>query len=328
MNQPVDASVGAQPHMPKQGMVPPIPSPSGQKRKKGPGFLRSATPFFYILPGLLPLLLFTYLPLLRTFQLSLYEWNMVSPQWRFVGFGNYHTLLTGEEFWLAGWNTLLYVVGMLVFSVVAPLTLAVLVTRATGGLQTLYKGVLFSPAVISFAVAAITWLWIFNPIDGVLNRLLLDLGVTGPSWLNNPRWVIPAILVICSWKLIGYNFVIFAAGLASIPNEFYDAAKVDGASGFQQFWRISWPLLSPTTFFVLVTTVIYADQQTLIPIQILTQGGPNKASTNLVYLIFQYGFQFFETGIASALATLVFLLFIAATLIQQKLLERFVHYGL
>ena len=129
------------------------------------------------------------------------------------------------------------------------------------------------------------------------------------------------------WKLIGYNFVIFAAGLASIPSEFYDAAKVDGASGFQQFWRISWPLLSPTTFFVLVTTVIYADQQTLIPIQILTQGGPNKASTNLVYLIFQYGFQFFETGTASALATMVFLLFMAATLVQQRLLERFVHYG-
>lgn len=296
--------------------------------KRSSRWLRQAAPYLYILPGFLPLVAFVYFPLGRTFQLSLYDWNMVSPQWRFAGTANYQALLTGEEFWMACWNTVLYVVGMLIFSIVVPLTLAVLLTRIAGGLQTLYKAILFSPAVISFAVAAITWLWIFNPIDGLLNRLLLELGTAGPSWLNNPRWVIPAILIICSWKLIGYNFVIFAAGLAGIPNEYYDAAKVDGASAFQQFWRISWPLLTPTTFFVLVTTVIYADQQTLIPIQILTQGGPNKASTNLVYLIFQYGFQFFETGMASALATVVFLLFIAVTLIQQKLLERFVHYGL
>jgi len=290
------------------------------------GWLRHAAPYLYILPAFLPLVAFVYFPLGRTFQLSLYDWNMVSPQWRFAGAANYQALLTGEEFWMACWNTVLYVVGMLIFSIVIPLTLAVLLTRIAGGLQTLYKAILFSPAVISFAVAAITWLWIFNPIDGLLNRLLLELGIAGPSWLNNPRWVIPTILIICSWKLIGYNFVIFAAGLAGIPNEYYDAAKVDGASAFQQFWRISWPLLTPTTFFVLVTTVIYADQQTLIPIQILTQGGPNKASTNLVYLIFQYGFQFFETGLASALATLVFLLFTGITVLQQRLLERFVHY--
>ena len=121
--------------------------------------------------------------------------------------------------------------------------------------------------MISFAVAAITWLWIFNPIDGVLNRFLLSISVAGPAWLNAPRWVIPAILMISAWKLLGYNLVIFAAGLAGIPGEYYDAAKVDGASAVQQFWRISWPLLTPTTFFVLVTTIIYAGQQTLIPIR-------------------------------------------------------------
>jgi sn-glycerol 3-phosphate transport system permease protein len=283
-------------------------------------------PVLYVLPALAPLLLFTYWPLLRTVQLSLYDWNMVAPKWRFVGVDNYVGLLGSQDSWLAAWNTVLYVVGMLVFSGVLPLYLAVLLTRVAGGLLTAYKVVLFSPAVISFAVAAITWLWIFNPIDGVLNRLLTSLGIAGPGWLNSPQWVIPAILIISAWKLLGYNLVIFAAGLAGIPNEYYDAAKVDGASPFQQFWAISWPLLTPTTFFVLVTTVIYAGQQTLIPIQILTQGGPNKASTNLVYLIFQYGFQFFETGPASALATLVFLLFTGVTLAQQRLLEKFVHY--
>jgi sn-glycerol 3-phosphate transport system permease protein len=288
--------------------------------------LRGLVPVLYTLPALVPLIVFTYWPLVRTLQLSLYDWNMVSPEWRFVGADNYMGLVTSQDFWLAAWNTVLYVVGMLLFSGVLPLYLAVLLARVTGGLLTTYKVVLFSPAVISFAVAAITWLWIFNPIDGVLNRLLLAVGLMGPGWLNSPQWVIPAILVISAWKLLGYNLVIFAAGLAGIPNEYYDAAKVDGASPFQQFWAISWPLLTPTTFFVLVTTVIYAGQQTLIPIQILTRGGPNKASTNLVYLIFQYGFQFFETGTASALAMIVFLLFTGMTLVQQRLLERFVHY--
>jgi sn-glycerol 3-phosphate transport system permease protein len=302
------------------------PSSSPERRGKLVRFLRRAAPLFYILPALGPLVLFTYWPLLRTLQFSLYDWNMVSPTWRFVGATNYTVLLANEDFWWAGWTTLLYVVGMLIFSGVIPLFLAVLLTRAAGVLLTTYKVILFSPAVISFAVAAITWLWIFNPIDGVLNRLLLFVGVAGPAWLNAPRWVIPAILLISAWKLLGYNLVIFAAGLAGIPGEYYDAAKVDGASPFQQFWCISWPLLTPTTFFVLVTTVIYAGQQTLIPIQILTQGGPNKASTNLVYLIFQYGFQFFETGPASALAAVVFLLFTGITLVQQRLLERFVHY--
>lgn len=295
-------------------------------RKAWPGWIRRSGPYWYILPAFLPLLVFTYLPLVRTVQLSLYDWNMVSPRWHFSGVRNYATLLAGEDFWLACWNTVLYVVGMLLFSIVLPLALAVLLARVAGPLQTVYKVILFSPAVVSFAVAAITWLWIFNPIDGVLNRLLFMLGTAGPAWLNNPRWVIPAILIISAWKLLGYNLIIFAAGLAGIPGEYYDAAKVDGASGVQQFWRISWPLLTPTTFFVFVTTVIYAGQQTLIPIQILTQGGPNKASTNLVYLIFQYGFQFFDTGLASALATLVFLLFTGVTIIQQRLLERFVHY--
>lgn len=295
-------------------------------RREIRGGVRAIAPYLYILPAFLPLIVFTYWPLLRTVQLSLYDWNMVSPEWQFIGGKNYETLLGSGDFWLACWNTVLYVSGMLVFSIILPLALAVLLTRVTGRLQTVYKVILFSPAVISFAVAAITWLWIFNSIDGVLNRLLLMLGTAGPAWLNDPRWVIPAILIISAWKLLGYNLIIFAAGFAGIPGEYYDAAKVDGASAFQQFWCISWPLLTPTTFFVLVTTVIFAGQQTLIPIQILTQGGPNKASTNLVYLIFQYGFQFFETGLASALATLVFLLFTGVTLLQQRLLQRFVHY--
>ncbi|HEV8309611.1 MAG TPA: sugar ABC transporter permease [Methylomirabilota bacterium] len=287
---------------------------------------RRCEPYLYILPAFLPLVVFTYWPLARSLELSLFDWNMVSADRRWVGAANYTALLAAADFWLAVWNTGLYIVGLLLLTLVLPLGLGVLLNRVGGRLQPVYKAIFFSPAVVSFAVAAITWLWIFNPINGVLNQALGDLGVTGPAWLNQPGWVIWAITLICAWKLTGYNLVIFSAGLAGIPSEYYEAADMDGASAFQQFRHISWPLLTPTTFFVVVTTVIYAGQYTLVPIQILTQGGPNKASTNVVYLIYQYGFQFFETGRASALATVVFLMFLGVTLLQQRFLERYVHY--
>ena len=302
------------------------PVPLAASRRRATRRRRRWEPYLYIAPAFLPLLVFTYWPLTRSVELSFYDWNMVSPDRRWVGVANYTALVTSPDFWLAVWNTVLYVVGLLVMTLVVPLGLGVLLNRITGRLQTLYKAILFSPAVVSFAVAAITWLWIFNPINGVANQALARVGVSGPSWLNQPNWVIPALVIICAWKLCGYNLVIFAAGLAGIPQEYYEAAAIDGASLFQQFRHISWPLLSPTTFFAVVTTIIYAGQYTLVPIQILTQGGPNKASTNVVYLIYQYGFQFFETGRASALAAVVFLMFLGVTLLQQRFLERYVHY--
>jgi sn-glycerol 3-phosphate transport system permease protein len=169
--------------------VDPTVHPEGRAIR--PRFPQGAAPLLYILPALVPLLFFTYWPLLRTAQLSLYDWNMVSPEWRFVGADNYTALLMSQDFWLACWNILLYVVGMLLFSAVLPLVLAVLLTHVAGAFLTTYKVILFCPAVISFAVAAITWLWIFNPIDGVLNRLLSEIGANGYRTGARPSWRTP-----------------------------------------------------------------------------------------------------------------------------------------
>lgn len=287
---------------------------------------RRLAPYFYVLPAFVALALFVYWPLGRTLALSLHDWNLVSPSWRYVGMANYSSLARSSDFHAALRNTVLYTAEILPLAVVLPLLLATLLAGVAGRLRSLNRTLIFTPTVVSFAVAAVVWLWMLNPIHGVIAAALRALGWQGPAWLSDPAWVIPAIVLITCWKVAGYNLVLFFAGLTSIPTDVSEAARVDGAEGWALFRHITWPLLTPTTFFVLVITVIVASQDTFVPIQMLTQGGPDQASTNLVYLIYQYAFQFFDAGHGAALAIMVFIAFLGVTALQQGLLERHVHY--
>jgi len=235
--------------------------------------------------------------------------------------------VASRAFWLSLLNTGKAALGLTLLTVIAPLLLAVAVRRVGPRWQHVYRVVLFSPTVISMAIACAIWLWIFHPLHGVLNTVLRAVGVTGPSWLSSTDAAIWAIVLVTVWKTFGFNFVLFVAGLLGIPAEMYEAARVDGASEGQIFWRITLPLLGPTTLFVLLTTFILTPQNLFIPTQILTQGGPNDASNNLGYLVYQLGFEYFRVGYASAAATLVFVLFLAFTAVQFVLGERRVHYG-
>jgi sn-glycerol 3-phosphate transport system permease protein len=313
--------------MPKAGRGP-FSSPAARERsadRRGEG-LRAVTPYLYLLPALVVMATFTYMPLARGFELSFFSWNMVAPVRPFVGVGNYVELLSSPEFWGATVNTALYIAVILLLTFVAPLGVAVLLASIKGVAGRVYQSVIFSPTVISLATAAVIWLWILNPIDGVINVVLKQLGAAGPSWLQDSSTVLLAVAMVTAWKSFGYNLLLFVAGLLSIPKAPVDAALVDGASAWQLLWYVRLPLLSPTMLFVLVTTVVLAAQQVFIPIQILTRGGPSGASTNLVYSIYEYGFQFFRVGIASALAMIVFLLFLALTWAQIRLLEGRVNY--
>jgi len=280
----------------------------------------------YVAPVLFILLVFTYWPMLRTLELSVFRWNMVSPVRIYVELENYRLLLRSMEFWAAVWTTVKYLVAVLPVAAGAPLAVAVYLTVLTRPLQSSFKIALFSPSIVSFAVGSMVWLWILNPIHGVANRVLALVGLSGRSWLSDPDWAIWAIVVLMAWKSFGYNLVIFLAGLAAIPPEYLDAAAMDGASAWQTFRHVTWHLLSPTTMFVVLSTLIATAQHTFTPIQILTAGGPNRSTTNLVYLIYDYGFQFFQTGLASAVAVVMFIAFLGATWAQFRLLERFVHY--
>ncbi|HKW91521.1 MAG TPA: sugar ABC transporter permease [Methylomirabilota bacterium] len=287
----------------------------------------AAVAYLYLAPAAALTAVFVYWPLIASAILSLYDWNLVSPNRVAVGWQNYRDLIHSRAFWLSLVNTCEAAVALSILTVLLPLVLAVLVLKLTPGWRTVYRVVLFSPTVVSMAIACAIWLWMFHPLHGVLNVVLGLVGVQGPAWLSSSDWAILSIVLVTAWKTFGFNFVIYTAGLLAIPAELYQAARVDGASDGQLFRYITMPLLAPTTLFVLLTTFILSPQNLFIPTQILTQGGPNDASNNVGYLVYQLGFEYFRVGYASAAATLIFLVFLVLTAIQFLLAERRIHYG-
>lgn len=283
-------------------------------------------PWAFALPAVVLLFIFTYYPLFTSLKLSFYDWNFVSPVKTLVGLHNYVRVLGSRDFWQAVRNTVWYALGLIPLTVLIPLVFANVLANLKSRFATAYKVAVFTPAIVSFAVASVLWLFILNPVNGLANLLLRRVGLPGTGWLSDPQWVIFGVLLISAWKTAGYNVVIYLAGLTGISKDVKEAAHIDGAEGWTYFWRITWPLVSPSTYFVLLTTVLNATQNTLIPIQMLTDGGPNQASTNLIFLIYQYGFRFFDLGYAAAVAMITFLLFLGLTVLQQKMLERYVHY--
>lgn len=297
--------------------------PSRRRLAHAPG---RVAPYLYLLPATLALAVFVYWPLLRSLHLSFFDWNFVSPTRRFVGLRNYAELAQSRVFWLSVVNTVKAAVALVASTVVAPLALALLVLRVRGAARTVYRAVIFSPAAVSMAVAAVVWLWIYNPLNGVLAQGLRVFGGQGFAWLTDPRLAIWAIIIVTSWKTFGYNFVIFIAGLLAIPQELQESARIDGATEWQGFRHVVWPLLGPTTLFVFLTTCILAPQYLFIPTQIMTEGGPNEHSNNLGFIAWQQGFELFRVGFASAVAIVLFLALLAFAIVQFRLLETRVHY--
>jgi sn-glycerol 3-phosphate transport system permease protein len=283
--------------------------------------------YLYLVPAAALTAAFVYWPLVASAALSFYDWNLVSPDRLPVGWQNYRDLVHSRAFRLSLVNTGEAAVALTALTVLAPLLLAVLVLKVAPGWRTVYRVILFSPTVISMAVACAVWLWMFHPLYGVLNTALRWVGIAGPAWLSSSDWAIWSIVLVTVWKTFGFNFVVYTAGLLAIPTELYQAARVDGASEVGLFRHITLPLLAPTTLFVLLTTFILGPQNLFIPTQILTQGGPNEASNNLGYLVYQLGFEYFRVGYASAAATLIFLLFVVLAAVQFLLVERRIHYG-
>jgi multiple sugar transport system permease protein/sn-glycerol 3-phosphate transport system permease protein len=190
-----------------------------------------------------------------------------------------------------------------------------------------YRAVLFAPTVVSFAVAAVLWLWILNPIGGVLNRLLLAAGGRGMNWLSDPNLALWSVVLVSFWKLFGFNLLLYLAALESVPKEYVEAAAIDGATGWQCFAHVRLPLIAPTTFLVFVTTLIFVNDELFAAISVLTEGGPFDRTANVVFFLYERGFRFFEIGTASAVALLIFLAVAAATWLQFRFAEGRVQYG-
>jgi len=287
----------------------------------------SVEAYLYIAPAFVLLVVFKYWPMVFGVILSFLNWNFVSATKEFVGWGNYVGMFARDTFLIALRNTLLYILALLPFYLVLPLVLAVLLSSVRSQrVAAVYKAVIFSPAVLSFAITCMVWLCIFNPLYGVLNHLLVLTGLPAVSWLSDSKIALWSIVLVSGWKTFGYNMVLLLAALSSVSTQYIEAAEIDGATRWQIFWKIKWPLITPTMFFLLVTTVIFTAERAFIPINILTKGGPYEATTNLSFAIYLFGFHFFDAGLASATATFTFIVFLLITVFEIRYLERYVTY--
>lgn len=279
--------------------------------------------YLMIAPWALGFVIFVAGPMLASIYLSFTNWRLIgSSNW--VGMENYRTIFFDDpRFWKAIYNTAFYTFISVPLGTMSSLLLALLMNQKARGIK-LYRTFYYLPVVTSGVATALLWQWIFNPRLGLLNYLLSLMGISGPDWLISEVWSKPAFIVMSLWG-IGGSMVIFLAGLQSIPEEFYEAAHIDGANVWQLFWRITFPLLSPATFFVLVIGVI-SSFQIFTSAFVITNGGPADSTLFFVLYLYQQAFQYFRMGYASALAWILCIIILGFTVVQFRFANRWVYY--
>ena len=298
------------------------------KKNRSLATLWQAIPF--ILPSFAGMLLFSLLPILISIVISLTDWNGLDTlnaetlSAHFIGVGNYLTLLKSEEFWKVLGHTLYYIVLYIPLAFLASLGVAVILNKNAKGI-TVYRVMYYIPVLTSWVAASLIWKWVLSPQYGILNQLLSFIGIHGPSWLTNKVWAMPAIVLASVWKDMGFFGLFLLSGLKAIDLSYYEAAYVDGAGKWKQFFRITLPLLTPSIFFCLIMSLINAFQ--LFPqVMIMTEGGPNGATQVMVERIYTYGFKYFKMGYAAAYSWMLFLIIFVLTLVQMRLQKGWVHY--
>ena len=271
---------------------------------------------------MLGFVLFTAGPMLFSAYLIFTEWDLISaPQW--IAFGNFTRLANNEVFAEVLSNTLVYTVMTVPFQLVLALAVALLLNLDIWG-RNVFRAALFLPSQVPFVATAVLWFIIYHPDYGIANELLGAFGIPGVHWLDDARWVKPALAIIGIWSF-GSAMIIFLAGLQNIPPSLREAAAIDGAGRFGSFWHITIPMLSPTIFFNLIIGTIGA-LQIFVPPYVMTNGGPGNASLMGVHYIYQTGFQNFSMGYASLLSWILFVVILLLTLVQFAIARRWVYY--
>ena len=281
--------------------------------------------WLFLLPSLVLFLAFTAAPVIWAFLISFTHWDLFTAP-HFAWLDNYVALANDPIFRQVLGNTGVFVAAAVPLEMVLGLVCALGLNRNIRG-QTALRVVYFLPVVTSTVAAALVWAWLFNSNFGLINDALSLLGVADlPKWLASSRWAMPAVITVFVWQNLGYAMVIFLAGLQNIRPDVYEAAALDGATGWSRFWHITLPLLSPMTFFVLIISII-SSFQVFDLVFVMTKAGPSNATNTLVYFIYQNGFVFYQMGYSSAAAMVLFLIVLVLTLIQYRLQDRWVHYG-
>ncbi|TDF91970.1 carbohydrate ABC transporter permease [Paenibacillus piri] len=275
--------------------------------------------YIFVAPIFIGFLVFTCIPVIVSFYYSLTTYDGLTEP-TFNGFNNYVQLATDAKFLASLAHTLYFTLGTVPLDAGIALTIAI-VLNMNLRLKVLYRTAFFIPVVTSTVAVAEVWKWLYSTDYGLINGLLSEWGLYQPPWLTSDTWAMPSVMLMSIWKHIGFNMVIFLAGLQGISVSLYEAAKIDGAGAFKRFIYITVPLLRHTTLFVLVMSTIRAIQ-VFDQVYIMTAGGPASSTTTVVYWIYQNAFQFFKQGYASAMAYILFAIIFIATMIQMKFAQR------
>lgn len=294
------------------------------KRITGPELKKYIKGYLFILPNFIGFFVFMAIPIIMGFIISLTDYNGFK-QFNFIGIKNYITMFQDEYFLVSLWHNLLYTLVTVPGTIVVSLLLALGVNRGMKGSK-LFRTMYFLPQISSMVAVGIVWAMIFNPYTGPVNQLLTAIGIDNPPmWLASSKTALPTIMIIAIWKQAGYYMIILLAGLQSIPNQLYEASAIDGANTIVKFFKITLPMLSPTMFMVLILNII-SSFQVFDLINIMTDGGPGRATNVLVYRIYQEGFQNMKFGYASAMAYFLFMIVLVVTLIQFRGQKKWVNY--
>lgn len=279
--------------------------------------------YLFLLPSLVGVLVFIMGPIIASLLISFSEWNLLSTI-RFAGLTNYVKLLGDDLFWLSLKNTLYYSLLTIPSGLLISLLLALIMNVKLRGMD-FYRTIYYIPVVCSMVAVSLVWKWIYNREFGLLNYFLSFLNVPPIGWIVETKWAMPAIALMSVWKNLGFNAIIFLAGLQNIPSQLYEVAKLDGASGWKQFCHITIPLLSPTIFFLTVVSII-SSFQVFDAVYMMTQGGPGNATAVYTYFLYCNAFRWFKMGYACALAYVLFILIFGLVFLQFKYIFSKAHY--
>ncbi|NTE88055.1 carbohydrate ABC transporter permease [Agrobacterium rubi] len=286
----------------------------------------SRTAWLLAAPAITLMMLFIIIPTLAVIVLGFTDFELGYSGFRFVGFENYAELFSDRTFRKSLWNTVVYTAIVTPFSIFIGLGIAMLI-EAEPRAKAFFRTVYFLPVASLLVAMATVWQYMLHPSIGPVNMMLAFFGIAGPNWLGSSSTVLPSLAIIGIWQSVGFNMVLFLAGLTAIPRDLYAAAEMDGVrSGFERFRLVTWPMLGPTTLFV-VTISIINSVKVFETVKALTEGGPNKASEVLLFTIYQEGFVYLRVGYASAMTVIFLAILVVLMFLQYRVLDRKVHYS-
>ena len=283
------------------------------------------TGFLFILPALLPLLVFWILPVLFSGGLSFTNWDMMSEDIKFMGFKNYTSLLRDPNFGRVLTNTLVFAVGSTIPTIFLGMMIALFMNGARRGTG-IYRTIIFAPYITPMVAISVVWSWIFEPRVGILNFLMRLVGLPESQWLQSSKTAMLSVLIVTTWKSLGWTMIFYMEAIRKVPASLLESAAMDGAGGFWRFIKITLPMISPTTFFLVIMSTI-SSLQAYDQIQVLTQGGPAGATRTLLYYYYQEAFQNFNTGKASAVAVILVIITVVLSLVETRISKKTVFYN-